>query len=231
MLNRVLRRFIPSQRPSTLSSLAAYDQWASSYPPHAHNALMEAEEAAMKSLFPSLAQKVVLDLACGTGRYGILAQEQGAALVIGTDNSPAMLRANRLPNLSLSSTEALPFFTASIDVVLCGLALGHLPVLEASLCEIARVLKPGGWTLVSDFHPFIFLNGQQRTFRADNGQTYAVEHYAHLYSDYHQAAEKAGLQIERVLEPRLGFDRQVRFASQETREGTPVIIAYRFRKP
>jgi malonyl-CoA O-methyltransferase len=191
---------------------------------------MEAEEAAMKRLCPPLTQKVVLDLACGTGRYGLLAHEQGAAAVIGIDNSSAMLRANRLPYLCLSSTEALPLPSASVDVILCGLALGHLPQLEASINEIGRVLKAGGCALVSDFHPFIFLNGQQRTFTTADGHTYAVEHYAHLYNDYHHAGEQANLEIEDVLEPRLGVDRQVRFASNGTKEGTPVIIAYRFRK-
>ena len=61
----------------TLSSLDAYAQWASTYPPHAHNVLMEAEQAAMTSLFPPMSGKIVLDLACGTGRYGLLAQNAG----------------------------------------------------------------------------------------------------------------------------------------------------------
>ncbi len=230
MIGRVMRWVMPPSTPETLSSLAAYDQWSASYPPHAHNALMQAEEAAMKSLMPALKGQVVLDLACGTGRYGLLAMEQGAAMVIGVDNSMAMLRANTLPNRALSSSEAIPLRSESLDVVLCGLALGHLPRLEASFSEIERVLKAGGCALVSDFHPFIFLNGQKRTFTAPDGKTYAVEHYAHLYADYHQAAQAAGLQIEQVIEPRLGQDQTVRFASDDTKTGTPVMIAYRFRK-
>jgi malonyl-CoA O-methyltransferase len=230
MFKRILRRITVSQPPETLSSLAAYDKWAASYPPRAHNALMQAEEAAMKSLMPTLRGQVVLDLACGTGRYGLLALEQGAGAVVGLDNSASMLRANPLANRALSSTEAISLASGSVDVVLCGLALGHLPRLAPSMAEIGRVLKMGGCALVSDFHPFIFLNGQQRTFTAPDGTQYAVEHYAHLYADYHRAAGEAGLTIEQVVEPRLGQDAGVQFADESTASGTPVMIAYRLRK-
>lgn len=228
MINRFRKLTTPV--PQTLSSLDAYDRWAKNYPPHAHNALMQAEEAAMRSLFPELRGRVVLDLACGTGRYGRLALEAGATRAFGFDNSSAMLRANQLNDRALSSSEAIPLPTACVDVILCGLALGHLLNLELSLAEMGRVLKTGGCGLVSDFHPFIFLNGQRRTFTGSDGKTYAVEHYVHLYSDYHEAGRKAGLMIEAVVEPRLGTDNTVRFADDKTRTGTPVIIAYKFRK-
>lgn len=230
MFARILRRLFPAPTPTTLSSLDAYQRWATSYPPHAHNALMQAEEAAMRQLFPPMTGKIVLDLACGTGRYGLLARESGAQAVIGLDNSAAMLRENPLSLIAQATSEAIPLAGGSVDVVLCGLALGHLPRLEPSIAEISRVLKPGGVALISDFHPFIFLNGQRRTFTAPDGTTYAVEHYAHLYADYHTAAQSAGLVVEQVSEPRLGIDHAVRFAG-ESAPGTPVIIAYRMRKP
>lgn len=222
------KRFLKPSSPATLSSLDAYEQWAANYPPHAHNALMQAEETAMQKLMPALQGQTVLDLACGTGRYGLIAQKQAAKQVIALDNSAPMLKANPLAERGLATTEAIPLPDQSVDVILCGLALGHLPQLAPSMHEIARVLKPGGWALISDFHPFIFLNGQRRTFTAPDGTIYAVEHYAHLYSDYHNAA--SGLRLDAVLEPRLGHDKTVRFADDGTREGTPVIIAYRFRK-
>lgn len=229
MFARILRRLLPAPTPPTLSSLEAYQRWAAAYPPHAHNALMQAEQAAMERLFPPMDGKIVLDLACGTGRYGLLAQDAGARTVIGVDNSAAMLRQNALPHIALANSEAIPLAGESVDVVLCGLALGHLPQLMPSLAEISRVLKPGGYALISDFHPFIFLNGQRRTFTAPDGMTFAVAHYAHLYADYHAGAQAAGLSVEQVLEPRLGEDKTVRFAG-ETVPGTPVIIAYQLRK-
>lgn len=214
---RQLRRLLPGGRGlHILASLDAYTQWAQSYPPHAHNVLMEAEQAAMTSLFPPLAGKTVLDLAGGTGRYGLLARDSGAKTVLSFDNSPAMLHANTIPYCALSTTESIPLASHSVDVILCGLALGHLPRLVPSVGEIARVLKPDGCALISDFHPFIFLNGARRTFTAPDGTTYAVEHYAHLYSDYHRAASDSGLHITAVLEPR--------------RDTAPIVIVYKMLK-
>lgn len=230
-MRELLRRLWRPSAPATLSSLSAYERWADAYPPHAHNALMQAEEVAMLSLLPALSGLRLIDLASGTGRYGQLALEQGASRVVALDNSPAMLHHNRLAERALATSEALPLPPACMDGVICGLALGHLPSLAASLAEISRVLRPGGWALISDFHPFIFLNGQRRTFTAPDGRTYAVEHHVHLYADYHSAAGAAGLVIEAVLEPRLGLDTTVRFASAATAQGTPVVLVLCLRKP
>ncbi len=196
----MLRRLFKPHTPPVLDSLDAYARWASSYPPQAHNALMRTEETAVRGLLPDLRGRTVLDLACGTGRYGLLAQEQGAALVIGTDNSREMLAASQLRRLALSTVAAIPLPDACIDVIVCGLALGHLPQLEPGLREMGRVLKPGGVAIISDMHPIIALSGAQRTFTGSDGKTYAVEHYVHLYSDYHRAAREAGLRISDVIE-------------------------------
>ncbi len=216
LTGKLYRSLFRWRRLRTLPSLAAYDLWAASYPPQAHNVLMQVEQQAMVNLMPSLAWQVVLDLACGTGRYGLLAQEQGARRVIGVDNSPAMLAANALRQRALATSEAIPLANESVDVVLCGLALGHLPRLQRSLDEIARVLKPDGVALISDVHPFIALRGEQRSFRAPGGRAYAVEHYPHLYADYQRAGAQAGLLIDAVHEPMLNR--------------APVVIVYRFYK-
>ncbi|MCC6801696.1 MAG: methyltransferase domain-containing protein [Anaerolineae bacterium] len=207
-----LRRLL-TRPPRTLGSLDAYALWAASYPPKAHNPLMAIEQRAMLDLMPPLAGLVVLDLACGTGRYGVLAQARGARHVIEIDNSPAMLAANRLPQRAQATSEAIPLGNGSIDMVICGLALGHLPNLQESMDEIGRVLKPGGAALISDVHPFAALGGGRRTFRGSDGGVYAVEHYPHLYADYHKAALEAGLEIGAVLEPR--------------HERVPVVLALR----
>ena len=201
------------RRPRTLASLDAYALWAASYPPRAHNTLMEVEQAAMLDLMPPLDGCVVIDLACGTGRYGLLAQSRGARQVIGLDNSPAMLAANPLSGRALATSEAIPLRGGSADALICALALGHLPNLLPSLGEIARVLQSGGAALISDVHPFIALRGDQRTFRAPDGRAYAVEHHTHLYADYQRAAASAGLEIDALAEP--------------TYDGVPIVIVFR----
>ncbi len=218
LARKLIRRLIPAATPRVLGSLDAYDLWAANYPPQAHNVLMQAEQAAMLALMPEVGGKTVLDLAGGTGRYGLIAQERGARRVITMDNSAAMLKANPLGRRVQATSEAVPLAGASVDVMLCGLALGHLPRLQPSLDEIARVLRLGGSALVSDVHPFIALNGAQRTFQASNGQTYAVEHHPHLYADYHAAAQRAGLTVDAVREPALAG------------ASVPVVLVFCFRK-
>src|SRR5258708_7613117 len=144
---RLRRRFRSQLMPqraqeSTLESTAAYALWAVSYPPHAHNQIMLLEQAAMLRLMPILAGRAVLDLACGTGRYSLIAREAGAAMVIGTDNSAPMLQTGvavtRDLNFAQAAMVALPFAAASFDVILCGLATGHLPLpaMQAALAEM-----------------------------------------------------------------------------------------------
>lgn len=198
-LKHLLRR-----RVRTLSSLSAYERWAVSYPPHAHNALMELEQTTLLSLLPPLAGQTILDLACGTGRYALLVHERGAGLVVGVDNSAAMLTAAPSSfNRAQATTEAIPLATNSIDGVICGLALGHLPHIQSSIREIGRILKPGGWALISDVHPAVVLKGAQRTFTAPDGKVYAVEHHVHRADVYASAAKLAGLIVDSVHEPSL----------------------------
>lgn len=225
MFTRFRQRFGFFRLPPTLTSLDAYARWAALYPPYAHNPLMQAEQQSVMRLLPDVHGQTVLDLACGTGRYALLALAQGASKVIAFDNSAAMLEKGReaaLPKIhwGLATSEALPLADASVQGVICGLALGHLPRLKPSIDEISRVLQPGGWALVSDFHPFLSLNGARRTFTTPEGKTFAVEHYPHLYTDYHQAACEAGLGVDSVLEP--GLNGAV---------VPPVVLIFRFRKP
>lgn len=202
--------------PRTLSSLDAYKLWAESYPAVAHNVLMQIEEASMRALMPSLENKVVLDLACGTGRYGKIAEEQNATLVIASDNSSAMLANCVISNIALATSEAIPLQTESVDVVLCGLAFGHLPQLQPGISEMSRVLKPGGIALISDFHPYQSLSGGRRTFQS-NKTTFAVEHYTHHLSEYFTTGEAHQLKLTGLEEPIYQGD-------------VPVVIVLQFTK-
>ncbi|MEO1290381.1 MAG: class I SAM-dependent methyltransferase [Chloroflexota bacterium] len=199
ILNNIRRRFLKPNL-KTLSSLDAYAKWATVYPAEAHNTLMEIEQGSMLSLMPDLSGKIVLDLACGTGRYTLIAQEKGAQKIISLDNSMAMLQQCASPNITCATTSAIPLPTASIDVILCGMALGHLPTIETTLSEIGRILKPNGTLLLSDFHPYQYLSGARRTF-TDGNQTYEVEHYVHHISDYVTIAQANHLHLTALDEP------------------------------
>lgn len=201
-MNTFSKIFTFFRKIQTLSSVEAYRQWASHYPPTAHNLLMQLEHTAMLNLMPVVQGRVVLDLACGTGRWGQWAMTQGARVVVGCDNSAAMLHHSTLAYRVLATMTAIPLPSSTVDIILYGLAVGHTRFLETTLTEISRVLKGGGVALISDFHPAQAWQGAKRTFQASNGKTYAVEHYIHSYADWLKASQATGLQISAIEEPR-----------------------------
>lgn len=198
-----LRQRGQHQQYQILSSQDAYAQWAASYPATTHNVLMQAEEAGMQEFMPSLAGKTILDLACGSGRWGQWAINHQASQLISIDDSRAMLQQVTTPHVIQGNMTAIPLLDESVDVVLCGLATGHLPPqsMQMAIYEIMRVLKHNGAVLISDFHPVLAWTGAQRTFTAPDGKVYAVEHYIHSMADYFAAATNVGLQLTGIAEP------------------------------
>src|SRR5690606_7079357 len=90
----------------------------------------------------------VLDLACGTGDFAILAADRGSR-VVGVDFAGGMLRAGReryrVPvDLVQGDALRLPLQDGSIDAVLCGFALRNFDAIPPVLAELARVVRPGG---------------------------------------------------------------------------------------
>lgn len=200
-------------RPPILEPARAYALWASSYPAHAHNPVMQAEERAMLGLMPAdLQGQSVLDAGCGSGRYMLHALRRGALRVSGVDLSPQMLeraateletaRNGAQVELAQGSLTALPVPDAQADITLCGLVVGHLEHLQPALAELHRATRPGGLVLCSDVHPIGHALGWVRDFKS-GGQRYAARHTQHLYSHWHAACEALGLRIEKVLEPML----------------------------
>ena len=96
----------------------------------------------------------VLDVGCGTGvlMEGCLGS---VLLPVGLDRSPAMLaRARRrLPHAPLicGDAAALPFPDASFDAAVTNSALHYLDDPAAAVRELARVTKPGGAVVWTDW--------------------------------------------------------------------------------
>jgi ubiquinone/menaquinone biosynthesis methyltransferase len=100
-----------------------------------------------------------LDLACGTGDIA-LASAADDRDVVGLDLTLTMLRlavrrsggAGVRASWICGDMTRLPFADASFSVVTAGYGLRNVPVLEAAVSEIARVLRPGGLFVSLDFN-------------------------------------------------------------------------------
>jgi len=97
-----------------------------------------------------------LDVACGTG--AVAGEAPGRVgpegTVAGIDLGPDMLAVARrkLPDLDLREgrAEALPFADEMFDVALCQFGLMFFNDRAQTLCEMRRVLRPGGRVAVAD---------------------------------------------------------------------------------
>jgi demethylmenaquinone methyltransferase/2-methoxy-6-polyprenyl-1,4-benzoquinol methylase len=89
----------------------------------------------------------VLDSCCGTGDLAIAAAEAGGK-VTGLDFSNPMLERARRKAPELEWVEgdalALPFADGSFDAAMVGFGVRNLSELDRGLCELRRVLRPGG---------------------------------------------------------------------------------------
>jgi ubiquinone/menaquinone biosynthesis C-methylase UbiE len=208
-----------------------YDLWASTYPPLPHNPLMRAEQAAMLEEWPRVSGRTTLDLACGTGRYAQLLAAGAAAEVLALDLSEAMLDRVQVGRRVRASMMRLPFASGAFDVVISGLAVGHVPSLGEWMAELARVLVPGGVLLYSDFHPAAARAGMTRSFKDPSGRHHALPHICHEVIAHQEAAVAANLTIERVREARMGYELSEPFPGSEAVyrrwHGLPVVLVVR----
>lgn len=106
--------------------------------------------------------KTVLDIGCGAGGIDVaLVAVHGAAHVTGIDVEDSVLaRARELVaakgltsriGLVKVAPGPLPFPAGTFDVVFSKDSIVHIPDKQALMAEVARVLKPGGWFLASDW--------------------------------------------------------------------------------
>jgi malonyl-CoA O-methyltransferase len=215
-------------------TLEAYDRWAPTYPPEAHNPLMRAEQKAMLARWPDVTGRLTLDLACGTGRYATLLAQSGARAVVAADFSAAMLRQVSVGTPVRADMAQLPFVDDAFDVVICGLALGHASDLLAWMGEIGRVLKEGGVLLYSDFHPEAALAGLTRSFKDERNRSFTLPHCRHGLSEQREALAAADLTIEAIDELRVGVECQEAFPGSEAFyrqwHGLPLVLVVRARK-
>lgn len=193
-------------RPTVEMGLAeGYAKWAPDYDEEA-NPLLPLEEPVVLEVLGDVAGLEVLDAACGTGRYTFLLADRGAR-VTGIDASEEMLaharrKADELGlavDLRLGDVARLPFSDGSFDLAICALAFCHWADIRPAIAELARVLRPGGRLIVSDFHPFCLLMGWRTALHRPEA-TYWIENHLHLTEGYVRALLDAGFTLTDLRE-------------------------------
>lgn len=103
----------------------------------------------------------VLDIATGTGDLAIAAMKLKPTTIVGLDISKGMLKMaqRKVDKLKLSRTiklmhgdsENMPFLDNEFDAITVAFGVRNFENLNKGLCEIHRVLKPGGKVVVLEF--------------------------------------------------------------------------------
>ncbi|MGA7992586.1 MAG: hypothetical protein WCC53_14195, partial [Thermoanaerobaculia bacterium] len=113
---------------------------------------------------------------------------------------------------------------------------GHLPELAGLYRELARVLRPGGRVVLTDFHPDAIRLGHARVFRDASGAAHAVEHVVHDWTEHETAAAAAGLAFEAAASFGVGaevlpfYERAGKLDRFARDAGMPLLLALRFAR-
>jgi SAM-dependent methyltransferase len=219
-----------------------YTLWSDRYD-EPGNPIVALEEAVVHELIRSVLAGRALDAACGTGRHASHMVELGHQ-VVGVDLTPEMLaRAReRVPDAKFQTGDLrnLPAGDASFDLIVCGLALAHLPELDGPVSEMARVLAPGGRLIVSVLHPLQALLGWHAPFTGSDGTRGFVREYPHLHTDYLAAFANAGLYLRACAEPQITEQeltakrrafRHIPEATADAYLGLPAVLVWDAEKP
>jgi len=175
----------------------------------------------LKSLFPELLGKAVLDLGCGYGWHCRFAAEQGAAFVLGIDRSQRMIREAKQKNAvetveyRICGIQEFSYPEDSFDLVISNLVLHYIADLEEVYRLVYRTLRFGGIFLFNIEHP-TFTAGVRQQFASDGTWPitdyyypgvrttdflgYEVQKYHHTLTQILNGLLRCGFVIEAVEE-------------------------------
>ena len=198
-----------AEMSSRVTTDEGYALWAATYPPCAHNALMEAEQAIVGPMLTSIKPRRALDVGTGTGRNLGMFREARTPRRFGMDRSwPMLERARGEAPLVCGDALSLPFAAGSFDLVSSSLMAGDLADVRPWIREAARVLIAGGHLVYSDLHPTWSERRWRRTFRAADGRRFELPYFPHAINDHVKHLEEAALQVRVIREPPIAGRRE-----------------------
>jgi len=162
------------------------------------------EDRLLFALIGDAAGKRALDVGCGEGAFALALRRRGAA-VTAADPSGSMIVAARerireagvaVP-LVQARGEQLPFADASFDLVVAKTVLCFVGDGQPFVCEMARVLRPGGRFVIGELNKWSSWAAQRR-LRAWLGSTLWQRGRFRTPGELRGLAEAAGLEVEAV---------------------------------
>ncbi len=186
-----------------LNPLEAYNLWARSYG-NESNPIKNLSDELIKNWMTDITGKSVLDVGCGVGKVCQLADLLGASQITGVDFSLPMVEEAKknspkaeIKQLDLTITKIKGHY----DYVISALVLGHIHNLDFTLPNLIENLSPEGVLLITDFHPYLTLQGGRRTFtEANSKKVFEVDHYLHLFEEYFKIIRDSNADVVDLVE-------------------------------
>ncbi len=188
--------------PRQLGVYDGYALWADSY--DAPNPLIRVEEPAVEALLNTLPYiGSGIDVATGTGRLARKLGNRGVSDVLGVDGTPEMLaiaretaRREGMHQLRFESgyLGELPVAANAFDLLTCGLALCHVADIRGAILDFVRVVRPGGWILLTDLHPATSAFGWRTDFVTPDG-FFQLPNEVHTRDEYLDALTDSGCRL------------------------------------
>jgi ubiquinone/menaquinone biosynthesis C-methylase UbiE len=132
----------------------------------------------------------VLEVGCGWGELAEWLARDTAAQVVAVDLSERMVELARARGVDaqVGDVQELPFADGSFDVAVAAWMLYHVPDLDRSISELARVLRPGGILVAvtnSRYHllelrELIGSGPSTLSFNRENGEELLGRHFARM---------------------------------------------------
>lgn len=182
----------------------AYDIWAHQYDTN-RNKTRDLEAVSLRETLAKIHFKNCLEIGCGTGKNTEWLATK-ATLITAVDLSEEMLTkakdkriAGQIEFLQADVTEPWHFAKTLYDLVVFSLVLEHIENLDAVFEKMEAITKVGSNVYIGELHPFKQYSGSKARFETEHGQQ-IVTCFNHHISDFIQAAQKHGFQIEKVSE-------------------------------
>lgn len=200
--------------------ISAYEKMAEKYNEliehQPHNAYYDRPNTL--ELFPEVQGKLILDAACGPGKYAEILMLKGAN-VKGFDISPKMIELAIIRNKNQGDffvhdlSQPLEMLeTDSHDIVLCALAIQYIQDWTLTIKEFHRVLRPNGLLIISIEHPFFDFNyfKSENYFAIENvkcvwkgfGEPVEVNSFRRPLSECLRPLTDNGFYIDKLVEPK-----------------------------
>lgn len=173
------------------------------YGPYRYNMKLRYEyvERHLKQL--GIDGKKVVDLGCGDGQWSIQLKQSHEIELVGVDYNELRLDRYRhnVPDADalFGSCLDIPLEDDFADVVMFHQVLEHIPQPAEALAEVRRILKAGGWLILSVPNEGTWLK-QQVQYRFI--EPHALEHTDHVNfftrSTLRQSLERSGFSVKRL---------------------------------